>query len=98
MMLRSFVESGLNLCLFTAELFKLDFSIPYNWHFSIGYTEDNLGNLGLSTGHVGSSLQICEKYPTKMARENHIASRSLPLESQGDFKLKVVKSWRGDKL
>ena len=61
----------------------------------IGYTEDNLGR---SSGHVGGSLQICEKYPTKMVRENHIASRSLPLESKGDFKLKVVKSWRGVKL
>ena len=94
-MLHSFVESGLNLSLFTAELYTLDFNMPYNWHFSIGYTEDNLG---LSSGHVGGSLQICEKYPTKMVRENHIASRSLPLEPKGDFKLKVVKSWRGVKL
>ena len=65
----------------TLESYTRDNVDPSSGCFS-GYTEVNLG---LCSGHLQWTMvvQTCEKYPTKMARENHIV--------QSDFTL-MVKS------
>ena len=61
----------------TLESYTGDNVGPSSGYFS-GYTEVNLG---LCSGHLQWTMvvQTCEKYPAKMARENHIVKSDFTL-------------------